>query len=195
MENELILNLLTHFWIRWFVVKDRHVLFRTSERKGLKFQILMLYSHMLQLYTYTCRIYIDAMNKRREKTSLKKYTSHFIVKVCVWEGVRDRTELKYIVPHSYGHQRCVFLVLQGCSLLDDSPGLLRGCSPLLQGCSRAALGCSRAALGCSRAAPGLLSAAPGLLQGCSLLDDGFLYRILSLTHLSSNSDFLSHRVI
>ena len=32
----------------------------------------------------------------------------------MWEGVGDRTELQYIDPHSYGHQRCVFLVLQGC---------------------------------------------------------------------------------
>ena len=45
-------------------------------------------------------------------------TSHFICKgsktlfkVCVWEGARDWTELKYFDPHSYGHQRCVFLVL------------------------------------------------------------------------------------
>ena len=33
----------------------------------------------------------------------------------MWEGVGDRTELQHINPHSYGHQRCVFLVLQGCS--------------------------------------------------------------------------------
>ena len=33
----------------------------------------------------------------------------------MWEGVRDRTEQQYIDPHSYGYQRCVFLVLQGCS--------------------------------------------------------------------------------
>ena len=33
----------------------------------------------------------------------------------MWEGVGDRTELQYIDPHSYGHQRCVFPVLQGCS--------------------------------------------------------------------------------
>ena len=49
-------------------------------------------------------------------------TSHFIVRVrkgllrvLLWEGVGDRTELQYINPHSYGRQRCVFLVLQGCS--------------------------------------------------------------------------------
>ena len=33
----------------------------------------------------------------------------------MWEGAGDRTELQYIDAHSYGHQRCVFLVLQGCS--------------------------------------------------------------------------------
>ena len=35
--------------------------------------------------------------------------------VLLWEGVGDRTELQYIDPHSYGRQRCVFLVLQVCS--------------------------------------------------------------------------------
>ena len=35
--------------------------------------------------------------------------------VLWWEGVGDRTELQYIDPRSYGRQRCVFLVLQGCS--------------------------------------------------------------------------------
>ena len=29
----------------------------------------------------------------------------------MWKGVGDWTELQYIDPHSYGHQRCVFLVL------------------------------------------------------------------------------------
>ena len=34
-----------------------------------------------------------------------------LLKVCVWEGAGDRTELKYFDPHSYGRQCCVFLVL------------------------------------------------------------------------------------
>ena len=34
-----------------------------------------------------------------------------LLKVCVWEGAGDRTELKYFDPHSYGRQHCVFLVL------------------------------------------------------------------------------------
>ena len=62
-----------------------------------------------------CRIHIDTIIKTSEDFFKKKYTSHFIWKVCVWEGVGDQTELQYIDPHSYGHQRCVFLVLQGCS--------------------------------------------------------------------------------
>ena len=47
------------------------------------------------------------------------YTSHFIarvrkglLKVFVWEGTRDWTELKYFDLQTYGRQRCVFLVLQ-----------------------------------------------------------------------------------
>ena len=55
------------------------------------------------------------------KTSLEKYTSHFIVrvrkgllKVCVWEGVGDRTELSYFDPHSWPSALC----------LSRSPGLL-----------------------------------------------------------------------
>ena len=38
------------------------------------------------------------------------------MKGCVWEGVGDRTELQHIAPtNSYDHQRCVFLILLGCS--------------------------------------------------------------------------------
>ena len=44
----------------------------------------------------------------------KIFTSHFIckvwkglLKVCVWEGAGDQTELKYFDPHSYGRQRCL----------------------------------------------------------------------------------------
>ena len=35
--------------------------------------------------------------------------------VLLWEGAGDQTELQYIDPYSYGRQRCVFLVLRGCS--------------------------------------------------------------------------------
>ena len=53
-------------------------------------------------------------NKSSEEFFKKIYLSLYL-KELVWEGVRDQTELQYIDPHSYGHQRCVFLVLQGCS--------------------------------------------------------------------------------
>ena len=39
--------------------------------------------------------------------------------VLLWVGVGDRTELQYIDPHSYDHQRCVFLVLL---MLNQRPG-------------------------------------------------------------------------
>ena len=76
----------------------------------------MLYSHMQN--------HSDTIIITQWWTSLKKYTSHFIWKSCVWEGVGDRTELQHIDPHSYGHQRCVFLVLQGCSTGGIGPTLL-----------------------------------------------------------------------
>ena len=78
----------------------------------------------MHIYKYTCRIHIDAIIMTSEDF-FKRYSSHFIWKGCVWEGVWDRTELQYIDPHSYSHQRCVFLVFQGCStggLLAHSAG-------------------------------------------------------------------------
>ena len=83
---------------------------------------IVVFSHNKYTYIHIYMFMQDAYwcnNKRREKTSLKKYTSHFIamvrkglLKVFLWEGVGDRTELQYIDPHSYGHQCCVFVVLQ-----------------------------------------------------------------------------------
>ena len=64
----------------------------------------------------------DIIIKTQEDFSIKICSSHFIcnvwkglLKVCVWEGVRDRINLQYFDPHFYGRQRCVFLVLKGCS--------------------------------------------------------------------------------
>ena len=48
-------------------------------------------------------------NKDEQHSLLEKYTSHFIWKVCVWEGVGDRTELQHIDPHSIGHNCVSFL--------------------------------------------------------------------------------------
>ena len=59
-------------------------------------------------------IHTDAIINDERRFFRKIYTSRFICDVCVWEGVRDRTELQYFDPHSYGRQHCVFLVLQGC---------------------------------------------------------------------------------
>ena len=64
--------------------------------------------------------------RRHEKDEphslLEKYTSHFIWKGCVWEGVGDRTELQHIDPYSYGHS-CFFPVLLGCSTGDPEAQL------------------------------------------------------------------------
>ena len=94
------------------------------------------------------------MNNRRAKSSLKKYTSHFIarvrkglLRVFMWEGAGDRTELQYIDPNCYGHERCVFLVLQCCSTVGPGAQLSAGwwlsllhlfsnCSPKLHWGSR-----------------------------------------------------------
>ena len=53
--------------------------------------------------------------KTSEDTSLEKYTSHFIwkgskglLKVLLWEGVGDRTELQHIDPHPYSHNGVSF---------------------------------------------------------------------------------------
>ena len=79
-------------------------------------KLLILFSHMLQLYTYTCRIHFDAMNKRRAKTSLQKYTSHFIWKGCVCERVLETEQrLQYIDPP---------LLWPSALCLSCSPGLL-----------------------------------------------------------------------
>ena len=45
-------------------------------------------------------------NKDERHSLLEKYTSHFIWKGYVWEGVGDRTELTHIDFHSIGHN-CV----------------------------------------------------------------------------------------
>ena len=72
-------------------------------------------------------------NETREDFFRKICTSHFIVRVrkgllrvLLWEGVGNRTELQYIDPHSYGRQRCVFLVLQGFSTGDPEAQLSAG---------------------------------------------------------------------
>ena len=69
---------------------------------------ILLYTHMQSHAEHNNAIIMTTGH------SLKKYTSPFIWKVCVWDGVGDRTDLQHIDPHSYGHQR-LFPALQGCS--------------------------------------------------------------------------------
>ena len=67
-------------------------------------------------YTYASVGITQRHNDDERHSLLEKYTSHFIWKGCVWEGVGDRTELQHIDPHSYGHQR-FFSVLLGAGFL------------------------------------------------------------------------------
>ena len=70
----------------------------------------------------------DTIIKTQEDFFINICTSHFICKgskglcgVLLWEGVGERTELQYFDPHSYGRQRCVFLVLQMLNRRSWSP--------------------------------------------------------------------------
>ena len=60
--------------------------------------INMLYSHHHdQPYKHICmRNHNDTIITTRDTVLLEKYTSHFIWRGCVWEGVGDRTELQHI---------------------------------------------------------------------------------------------------
>ena len=59
----------------------------------------------------------DAIIKTQEDFFNNIYLSLYckgsrrLFKVCVWEGARDRTQTVIFWPQTYGHQRCVFLVL------------------------------------------------------------------------------------
>ena len=95
----------------------------------------------------------------------KIYLSLYLKCSCVWEGVGDRTELQYIDPHSYGHQRCVFLVLLNCKTGAWGPSHSGTCFHP------------------SIFTPTCLQTARGS-QGPLLLGGGFLYHILCPTSLS-----------
>ena len=72
---------------------------------------MVLYSHDYDQQYKHIHLHMHAEHNDTMKTSdslLEKYTSHFIWKGCVWEGVGDRTELQYIDPHSIGHNRVPF---------------------------------------------------------------------------------------
>ena len=72
------------------------------------------------LLLYYCHLqhHNDTIIKTQEDFFINICTSHFIVRVrkgllevFVWERVGDRTETATFWSHSYGRQRCVFLVL------------------------------------------------------------------------------------
>ena len=67
--------------------------------------------------------YNDAMKTSRHR-SLEKYTSHLFEKVWVWEGVGDRTELRHIDPHSYGHNSVSFSFSWTAQQWPDGPASL-----------------------------------------------------------------------
>ena len=143
--------------------------------------------------TYACRT--QRHNEDERLRLLEKYTSHFIWKGCMWEGVGDRTELQHIGPHSYGHQR-FFPVLLGCSTEGLGPSLSE-CwfslqhhfsNTLISKLNRGSRGpflpgavFSTASFSNSSDPQNSQSEAWGL----PLLGAGFLYRILSPTGLVS----------
>ena len=65
----------------------------------------------------------DTIKKTQENFFINICTFHFICKVCVGEGAGDRTETAIFRPHSYGRQRCVFLVLQMLNQRPSGPAL------------------------------------------------------------------------
>ena len=75
----------------------------------------VVYSHNTYTPTYACTQNHKNNTIRRATQFLEKYTSHFIWKGCVWEGVGDRTELQHIdLP----------TLLAITVFLSHSPGLL-----------------------------------------------------------------------
>ena len=92
----------------------------------------VVYPYVVYSYTDSCRT--QRHNEDEGHSSLRIiYLSLYLkglkglLNVLLWEGVGDRTELQYIDPHTYGYQRCVFLVLQGCSTGGPGGQLSAGC--------------------------------------------------------------------
>ena len=64
---------------------------------------------MVCLVSIMLHTHMQTTQSRQATQFLEKYTSHFIWKGCVWEGVGDRTELQHTDPHSIDHNRVSFL--------------------------------------------------------------------------------------
>ena len=111
----------------------------------------------------------DTIIKTSEDFFRKICTSHFICKVaCEWE-LEAEQRLQYIDAHSYGYQRCVFLVLL---MFNRRPGGSALCWVL----AFSAASCLQRVSKLNRGSRGPL-----------LLGGGFLYHNLPLTSLISNS--------
>ena len=103
-------------------------------RDGLLLKVVAKWSPCyILICIYTC-IYMQKgpqrhINKQTQEDFFRKiYTSQFICKVrkgCVGfyceRELETEQKLQHFDPHSYGRQRCVFLVLRGCSA--GGPGL------------------------------------------------------------------------
>ena len=67
-----------------------------------------------------CYMVIIIITQQRRKTSEeffnKIYTSHFIGTFVCERELETEQNCNILTPHSYGHQHCVFLILQGCSI-------------------------------------------------------------------------------
>ena len=87
--------------IRNFILFPRH----------LKLNVIVLYSHMQHHNDTIIKTDTGRLLYKNMYLSLYCKGSKRLFKVCVWEGVGDRTETAIFWPHSYGRQRCVFLVL------------------------------------------------------------------------------------
>ena len=99
------------FWCNhwsWTGFSLQHLRHMNFSLPAIKAQLL--YSHM--------PYHNDTIINRRRKTSLTKYIPLNLFArfkgfcgVLLWEGAGDRTETAIFWPHSYGHQRWVFLIL------------------------------------------------------------------------------------
>ena len=143
---------------------------------------ILLYSHM-QIHAEHNDNDDKAMKTSDTVLLEKIYTSHFIervpkrlLKVLLWEGTGDRTELQHSDPHSYGHQR-FFSVLQCCSTKGPEA---RGPSSLLDA------GFLYRILSPTSLVSKLISKLNRASRGSLLLGGGFLYHILSPTGLQTN---------
>ena len=102
------------FNISWLNTQQDKVRIKGKGEQSKERSNALLYILMCCIVTTMINYTNICMQNHTERHSLlEKYTSHFIWKGCVWEGLGDRTELQHIDPHSYGHQR-FFPVLLCC---------------------------------------------------------------------------------